>query len=276
MKRTTFFLLLLLLAINNLKSQEYKEIDDCSAIFMYNYQFYEEHKNPESLKQYEMALMVGKNHSKFCSSTTLYTDSLIMVYSKESSGSVFDKVYPMVKNLPSHVFCSYSIYKNYPNAKVSSFIGRDLGVSSYYSVEEEVGFDWNIDNNSKKTILGLSCIKATCHFAGRDYEAWFTTEIPIIDGPYKFNGLPGLIVRVADSDNEHVFELQEIRNVKEKPIYFVKRSYINTDAKGYVKALEASKSGFIERLNTLTFSDDAMRARGIARIQRRNNFIEKY
>lgn len=32
--------------------------------------------------------------------------------------------------------------------------------------------------------------KATCDFAGRKWIAWFTTEIPIQDGPYKFYGLP--------------------------------------------------------------------------------------
>ena len=58
-----------------------------------------------------------------------------------------------------------------------------------------------------QTIQGYSCQKATCHWRGRDYEAWFTSEIPIRRGPWKFGGLPGLIVKISDAKKEYNFEL---------------------------------------------------------------------
>lgn len=45
---------------------------------------------------------------------------------------------------------------------------------------------------------------------GRKWTAWFTAEIPIQDGPYKFHGLPGLIVKIEDEAKSHSFELKGI------------------------------------------------------------------
>lgn len=56
-------------------------------------------------------------------------------------------------------------------------------------------------------INNYDCMKATTHFAGRDYVAWFTKDIPIPDGPYVFCGLPGLIVKINDLQSYYTFEL---------------------------------------------------------------------
>ena len=47
-------------------------------------------------------------------------------------------------------------------------------------------------------ITNLNCQKAEVEYGGRQWIAWFTSEIPISDGPYKFRGLPGLIIEVFD------------------------------------------------------------------------------
>jgi GLPGLI family protein len=68
---------------------------------------------------------------------------------------------------------------------------------------------WNILTDNKK-LGNYSCQKATTTFRGRDYEAWFTTEIPVSDGPWKFHGLPGLILEVYDSNKEVQFLFDSI------------------------------------------------------------------
>lgn len=76
----------------------------------------------------------------------------------------------------------------------------------YYQYEEpKVKFNWKLQEGSKK-ILNYECKKATVEFAGRKYTAWYTNDIPISDGPYKFEGLPGLIMEISDSNNEFSFE----------------------------------------------------------------------
>lgn len=65
---------------------------------------------------------------------------------------------------------------------------------------------WNYKTEQSDVILGFECQKATVTFAGRTYTAWFTPEIPLPYGPYKFGGLPGLILRIQDADKQFSWE----------------------------------------------------------------------
>src|SRR5699024_4144518 len=58
--------------------------------------------------------------------------------------------------------------------------------------------------------------KAITRFGGRTYEAWFTLEVPINDGPYIFKGLPGIILELADTDGDYVFNVTSLKPLKEK------------------------------------------------------------
>ena len=60
--------------------------------------------------------------------------------------------------------------------------------------------------NEHQTILGHKCQKATCHFRGRDFVAWFAADVPIKGGPWKFGGLPGCILKVYDTNKLYVWE----------------------------------------------------------------------
>ena len=60
--------------------------------------------------------------------------------------------------------------------------------------------------NEQLSILGHRCQKATCRFRGRDFVEWFAADVPIKGGPWKFGGLPGLILKVSDVQNIYVWE----------------------------------------------------------------------
>lgn len=75
---------------------------------------------------------------------------------------------------------------------------------------------WTL-KDEQQTIHGYRCQKASCRWRGRDYEAWFTSEVPIQRGPWKFGGLPGLIVKISDAKKEYNFELVKLERVK-RPI----------------------------------------------------------
>lgn len=68
-------------------------------------------------------------------------------------------------------------------------------------------------HQKKKKIGEWNAQKAEADFAGRHWIAWFSTEIPIQDGPYKFRGLPGLIVKIEDKTGSHKLELRGIENI---------------------------------------------------------------
>lgn len=91
----------------------------------------------------------------------------------------------------------------------NSRIGRDQ-----YSYEEDRPMDWKILPETV-TIGEYKTQKAETNFAGRKWFAWFTTEIPFQDGPYKFSGLPGLIVKVEDSKDDYSFDLKETKKIPE-------------------------------------------------------------
>ena len=78
--------------------------------------------------------------------------------------------------------------------------------------------NWQI-SNEQQSILGYLAQKATMFFAGREWTAWFTSEISIPDGPYKFYGLPGLILKISDKTNTHSFEMISVQ--KQKSNYFI-------------------------------------------------------
>lgn len=68
---------------------------------------------------------------------------------------------------------------------------------------------WKIEKDTM-TILNQKCQKATTTFKGRNYIAWFAPSIPLNIGPWLFNGLPGLILKVSDTKNEFIFECLEL------------------------------------------------------------------
>ncbi len=70
--------------------------------------------------------------------------------------------------------------------------------------------NWKILSDKKK-IAGYNAQKATVNYGGREWTAWFTSEIPINDGPYVFCGLPGLIISIEDNKTEYVFNLIETK-----------------------------------------------------------------
>ena len=74
-------------------------------------------------------------------------------------------------------------------------------------------------------ILGYTCQKATCHFRGRNYVAWFAPDIPVRQGPWKLGGLPGLILKAHDADTLYTFEAVKIETGKHPIIRYEYKDY---------------------------------------------------
>ena len=99
---------------------------------------------------------------------------------------------------------TYIISKNYQTKELQfkDIVGNE-GTLKYIEKEK---LKWELES-VKDSINGYLCQKATTSFGGRIWNAWFTTEIAIQDGPYKFWGLPGLIVKISDEKNEYNWKL---------------------------------------------------------------------
>ena len=99
------------------------------------------------------------------------------------------------------------VFKSFIDKKL---VFRDgFNGKSYIINDSYPEIDWQILDSSK-SIKGLICQKAEGDFRGRHYTAWFTNKIPIMDGPWKLCGLPGLILEAYDEKKYFRFETQLI------------------------------------------------------------------
>ncbi|KQS32245.1 GLPGLI family protein [Pedobacter sp. Leaf194] len=94
-------------------------------------------------------------------------------------------------------------------------VTKERLVNNYLIEEAAPIIDWKILKDTT-SFSGIRCQKATTHFKGRNWIAWFATEIPFQSGPWKLNGLPGLIVEAYDERKEVKFEFAGLENVKEE------------------------------------------------------------
>ena len=83
--------------------------------------------------------------------------------------------------------------------------------TQYRYTEPWPSMQWTL-KDEKLNICGYQCQKALCHWRGRDYEAWFTQQIPLKSGPWKFGGLPGLIMKIYDTNNIYTWEAVCVEN----------------------------------------------------------------
>lgn len=111
-------------------------------------------------------------------------------------------------------------------------------------------FDWKIEEESK-TILGYNCQKAMVHFRGRDFIVYFAPTIPVSDGPWKFFGLPGLILEVKMNSPEIGIDIvaeKIILNPKEAKPNLV-NPYLNKEIITYNDFLKIYQQKYEESLH---------------------------
>lgn len=103
----------------------------------------------------------------------------------------------------------YHVIKERPKMDVHYITS---GLTSDLNVIENRKLEWKIVEEYEY-ILGYKSQMAETEFAGRKWIAYFTPDISINDGPYKFKGLPGLILKVADIGNNHRMEAISIEKI---------------------------------------------------------------
>ena len=168
-----------------------------------------------------MILRIGQNISQFYSYTAYRTDSIWKtpngkrIWGDAMVRAIRSKNYDQMPN--ANMISNDYIYKNYPEGKLSTY--APLGVTSVLIEEDYTGQDWTL-KDSTKTLLGYPCQLATCSYHGRDYQAWFTSEIAIDNGPWKFKGLPGLILEVYDTKDHYHFSIEGIERTNIAPVCF--------------------------------------------------------
>ena len=93
-----------------------------------------------------------------------------------------------------------------------------LGIGVLHYTDSVPAIDWSFIPDTTRNILGYECQLAQCDFAGRHYSAWFSTELPLPYGPYKFGGLPGLILQLQDDEGQFMWTAESFERTHE-PIF---------------------------------------------------------
>ena len=175
-------------------------------------------------------LMIGSKYSKYTDYGEFQIDSV--AYDTGKKKWTFWEHYDLVS---SYSFKSlvFDIIRKIGSNKLTYI---DAVVTDKYLYVDSVSFKWKI-GKEKMTVCGYPCRKATCVFRGRKWEAWFTNKIPVSLGPWKFSGLPGLILRVNDDKHEHVFYATCVRKGC-SPIREYERKYIKSTREKVNKAFK--------------------------------------
>lgn len=187
-------------------------------------------------------LDITKDKSIYRDYTIIAQDSIIKVQieAMQKSGTFKD----MSKSIRMPKF-SEKIDKFYPDMKVQ-YIERVANGFSPINIgyTENLKFDWKILNEKEK-IGTYNAQKATTEFGGRKWTAWFTTDLPFQDGPYKFSGLPGLIIKIEDDEKNYSWVLQGNKKVEnwEELSYAEKISGMN------LKVTDVSREKFDKTFN---------------------------
>lgn len=161
--------------------------------FIYEYQFKSDSLT-KALTKENMILDINPDEIKFYPYFFAENDSINKL--KNNNNSSWDDLLPVITRSRN------------TNKNTSYVLLNDL-----FSVQTVDPINWKLSTETKK-VGNYSLQKATTTFGGRNWTAWFNTEINLNEGPYKFRGLPGLIFEISDDRNNFSFSLVKSYQLK--------------------------------------------------------------
>ncbi|WP_018675302.1 GLPGLI family protein [Riemerella columbina] len=145
----------------------------------------------DNFEREEAVLDLSKDAVKFYSTEYLKADSL----QKQTNERQF--AYPKL---------TYRVKRAINTSNNTEYV---IVSTDYYALPSDDIQDWKILDDTK-TVNGIKLRKAMTQYGNRDWEAWFSEDYPISEGPYKFRGLPGLIFELRDTKEIISFPLIEL------------------------------------------------------------------
>lgn len=213
----TFFIYLFFVSLTSLLAN-----DTTHALISVKYET--KHLKDTSKKFYStdyIDLHIGKNFSKYYNFQLQQIEDNPNTVKKEIPLSSYDNAY----------------YHYYGEKRLVT--EQTLALTKYLMELEYPIIKWTI-LHEEKNILGFNCQLATGYFKGRNYNAWFCSELNFNAGPWKFSGLPGVILEIEDFKREVSFKAVEIQDISQKDLQLTfSKKVIKTTLKEYLKVVDA-------------------------------------
>lgn len=200
------YCLLFILFSSNLFAQKYIK-DNFKYKITYELTAKLDSTDAEFVKTEKMHLLVGDKLSSF-SSRAMSVDKTLKI--RGNSGHTSRTALTEFR---------YIIIKDREDRKL--YYTQSIVQDHFYYEEKLSDTIWEIGGETKQYEKYM-CQKATTTWRGRSYTAWFTEQIPISEGPYKFSGLPGLIVEIYDDEKDYHFKLTSFEKLS-SPLEFKMR-----------------------------------------------------
>lgn len=204
------FLLLIFIHSYCLQAFAQKPVDSSSIYCKYEVSYAKDTlDNSKRINDFAI-LLIGNNTSIFRSQTTFQRDSIKSKVQKEifsSKPEMASMVLQQLNNSKTPNF-KYEVYKKNEIVKIFAKV-----MSQFYSFNSEKKIKWEVSSETK-IISTFSCKKAIGKYGDRKVFAWYTTDIPIPEGPYNFKGLPGLIIEAYDENKTFHFILKHLKEAK--------------------------------------------------------------
>ena len=215
-----FYLISILFLYSDLAILAQNQIDKTLLKCQYNFLYLNDTLS-NKMEDDLIILQIGNDISKSMSHYSNQVDSLMALPNfheimRQHLNYAFSKQKIDRNDYPHKRMKTY-VYKNKKKKKMTVTDG--LSLQDYIYEDELNAQNWQF-TDSTKTILNYACQMATCDFRGRTWTAWFAPDIPISDGPWKFGGLPGLIMEVYDRGGQYHFTIVGLQRVENEPIIF--------------------------------------------------------
>lgn len=209
--------------------------------FVYQVTMKPDASNKADVKTENAYLDISAEKSMFYSENRIKRDSVMRANFQSGGARGFNR--DQMESLRSNI--NYSIEKDKKSQKTlyKDRLGRDQ-----YSYEEDRPLDWKILPETTK-IGEYKVQKAETDFGGRKWTAWFTTDLPYQDGPYKFSGLPGLVVKAEDADGDYSFDLMKNYKIADFPEMTTLGNIIKVKRTDYIKQQEKFKTDPMSFMN---------------------------
>ena len=248
--------------------EQYDSLDVARIEVLYDLTFREDSMHLDMASKERMILLIGSKMSSFQS----YNEYRVapIEFQKRQEGTYSEWFNSKeASGYNSRFF--YQVYKDFYKGTMSFYSPVFLTGRFFYE-ERLQAFDWEIMDDTLR-IEDYLCQKAVCHYGGRTWVAWFTDELPFDDGPWKFCGLPGLILKVADSREHYCFDFVLVCSPDAgRCIERFNDVYTETTRKGFFKVEDDLRENIMSQFDGRTSSEAQRRAYNT--MKSRNNPIE--